>query len=99
MKTITEIQQYGLNKFITHKIEIVASEKSKSAISPKFQSIKKFNMEEVCTKLKNDLKWFRDDVLNSNQKQNERNTQENIITRKFSEKTASKLVEEWWLAS
>jgi|GEM_PF-1777279 hypothetical protein len=99
MKTITEIQKYGLNTFITHETEIVVSEKSKSAISPQFEGIKKFNIEDVCAKLKNDLKWFRDDVLNSNQKQNARNIQENIMTRKFSEKTASKLIEEWWLGS
>jgi len=99
MKTITEIQKYRLNTFIIHKAEIVVNEKSKSAISSKFEGIKKFNIEEVCAKLKNDLKWFRDDVLNSNQKQNVRNIQENTITSQFSEKTASKLVEEWWLGS
>jgi len=90
MKTITEIQKYGLNKSIVSKTEIVASKKSNSTILFKFQSLKKINIEDVCAKLKNDLKWYGDDMPNSNVRRNERN---------FYEKTASKLVEEWWLGS
>ena len=99
MKTITEIQKYGLIKFIANKTEIVVAEKSSATILPKFQNTKKNNMEDVCAKLKNDLKWYKDDLLNSHLRLKERNYQENIIDKELSGKTVSKLVEEWWLGS
>ena len=99
METITKIKKYGLKKSLVGKTRIIGDEKSKSTTLSNFHNIKKINMEDVCFKLKNDLKWYRDDALNYNFRQNERNSQESIITKEFSEKTASKLVEEWWLGS
>jgi hypothetical protein len=98
MKTITKVRKYGLKKSTARKTEIIGDEGRNPKIFSKFQSIKKNNVEDVCTKLKNDLKWYWDDMLNYNFRQNERN-QENILTKEFSEKTVSKLVEEWWLGS
>ena len=67
METIIE---NGLNKLSADKVEIVVNEKPNSKPFSAFYSIKKNNIEDVCAKLKNDLKWYWDDVVNYNFKQN-----------------------------